>query len=220
LIVRYPKTIAPGSRSDALVENVDYPVTMLDFAGVERPDYMQGRSFKEVLETGAEPPTWKQEGYYQYWMHMAHHDVPAHIGMRTKRYMLILFYGTAGTGNYRSERSKFQTPPAWELYDLQKDPHEMHNVYDDPAYADVVRRLKQRFQTLRHTVRADDPTVCADPKKRAKIEATNRVIDEFWDYSPEDRAKAIQISHEYHQRFGDPTKYQKYKAPIERPTKK
>ncbi|MEC9091745.1 MAG: sulfatase-like hydrolase/transferase, partial [Planctomycetota bacterium] len=73
-IVRYPKTIKPGQRSDAIIENVDYPAMMLDFAGVETfPQSVQGRSFKSICETGQEPVGWKTAAYYRYWMHMAHH---------------------------------------------------------------------------------------------------------------------------------------------------
>ena len=53
---------------------------------------MQGKSFRTILETGKESDDWKKAAYYQYWMHMAHHDVPGHIAMRTKRYKLIQFY--------------------------------------------------------------------------------------------------------------------------------
>jgi N-acetylglucosamine-6-sulfatase len=48
-IVRYPKTIKAGTRSDAIVENVDYPALMLDFAGISAPESMQGLSFKSIL---------------------------------------------------------------------------------------------------------------------------------------------------------------------------
>jgi arylsulfatase A-like enzyme len=92
-IVRYPKSIKAGTRSDAIVENVDYGPTMLGFAGVETPDYMQGKSFKGIIETGREPDSWKKAAYYHYWMHMAHHDNPAHIAIRTKRHKLLFFYG-------------------------------------------------------------------------------------------------------------------------------
>ena len=217
LIVYYPKSIKPGTRTDAIVENVDYPVTMLDYAGVSQPDYMQGRSFREVLDTGKESPGWKQQAYYQYWMHMAHHDIPGHIAMRTKRYKLILFYGTAGTKGFGSERSEYPTPPGWELYDLEKDPHEMNNVYDDPAYADVVANLKPRFKALRGQIKADDPSIAPIKGTRERITAVNKVIDEFWDYSPKDRKKAIKISHEYFKRFGDPAKCDVYLAPWLRP---
>jgi len=217
LIVSYPPAIPAGSRSDALIENIDFPVTLLDYAGVPRPNYMQGRSFRKVLETGQEPVGWKQEVYYQYWMHMAHHDVPGHIAMRTKRYKLILFDGTAGTSGFGSERSKYRTPPAWELYDLLNDPNELNNVYDDPAYASVVAELKSRFKALRHRIYADDPSVAPTPEVRDRVAAVNKVIDEYWDYSPEDREKAIRISHDYFKRFGDPTKCKKYLPPWMRP---
>jgi arylsulfatase A-like enzyme len=216
-IACYPKTIEAGSRTDAIIENVDYPVTMLDYAGVKQPDYMQGRSFRKVLDKGEEPKGWKQEAYYQYWMHMAHHDVPGHIAMRTKRYKLILFHGTQGTTGFGSERSEHQTPPAWELYDLEKDPHEMMNVYDDPDYADVIADLKPRFKALRTRIQADDPSIAPSRPAQKRIAAVNEVINEYWDYSPEDRQKAIRISKDYFDRFGDPSTCEKYLAPWLRP---
>lgn len=179
-LVRYPKTIRAGTRTDAIVENVDYAATMLDFAGVETPDYMQGRSFKSICETGEEPADWKQEAYYRYWMHMAHHDNPGHVGIRTKTHKLIYYYGC----NYEGE---YQTPPAWELYDLEKDPTEIVNQYDNPAYADVVAELKTRLADLRKRVGDDGSDF---PKAEA-------VLQEFWDYNGEDRAKAIEISNQF-----------------------
>ena len=53
--------------------------------------------------------------------------------MRTRRHKLIYFYELK----------------EWELYDLLEDPQELNNVYEDPAYADVVRQLKQRLSELR-----------------------------------------------------------------------
>ena len=59
--------------------------------------------------------------------------VKRHYGIRTERYKLIHFY-------YDID--------AWELYDLQKDPHELNNIYDDPAYANIVKRLKSELKKL------------------------------------------------------------------------
>ncbi|MAS97163.1 MAG: acetylglucosamine-6-sulfatase [Verrucomicrobiales bacterium] len=179
-LIRYPQAIEAGSRTDAIVENVDFAPTMLDFAGVETPDYMQGASFRAVCETGEEPEDWKKEAYYRYWMHMAHHDNPGHLGIRTKDYKLIYYYGCNYEGGYR-------TPPAWELYDLRKDPTEIRNVYDDPGYSHIVDVLKARLVELRERVGDDG-------KDFPKAEA---VVQEFWDYDGEDRAKAIEISHEF-----------------------
>lgn len=215
-IAYYPQSITPG-RTDAIIENVDFPVTMLDYAGIARPEYMQGHSFREVLDEGEEPAGWKQEAYYQYWMHMAHHDVPGHIAMRTKRYKLILFHGTQGTTGFGSERSEHQTPPAWELYDLEKDPHEMINVHDDPVYADVLPDLKEQFKALRSRIKADDPSIAPTQSAQKRMATVNSVIDEYWDYSPADRQKAVRISNDYFERFGDPAQCEKYLAPWLRP---
>ncbi len=178
-IVRYPETIKPHTRSDAIVENVDYAPTILDFAGVPTPDYMQGHSFKSIIESGVEPDDWKKAAYYHYWMHMAHHDNPAHIAIRTKRYKLIFFYGTGWQGE-----SEPDTPPAWELYDLKNDPHEDNNLYDNPEYTQVIEQLKNQLKDLRHKYKEDNPKF-----------AFNKAINEFWDYDAEARAKAVEISH-------------------------
>ena len=73
---------------------------------------------------------------------MAHHDNPAHYGMRTARYKLIFFYGLPLDAAGAVADS---TPPYWEFYDLGKDPHEMNNAYSDPAYAHVIQGLKSEL---------------------------------------------------------------------------
>ena len=182
-LVRYPKAIKAGQRFDTILENVDYGPTMLDFAGAETPDSVQGKSFKSLLETGLEADYWKQEAYYRYWMHMAHHDNPAHLGIRTKTHKLIYYYGCNYDGGY-------QTPPGWELYDLVDDPHETRNIFDDPANAKLVADLKQRLADTRKRVGDDGSHF---PKCEA-------VVQEFWDYDAVDQAKAREISHQYLQR--------------------
>ncbi len=141
---------------------------------------MQGRSFKTLLETGKEPDGWKQEAYYRYWMHMAHHDNPGHLGIRTKTHKLIYYYGCNYDGGY-------QTPAGWELYDLVNDPHETRNLYDDPGHAALVQELKGRLRELRARVGDDG----------SHFPECEAVVQEFWDYDEADRAKARQISHRY-----------------------
>ncbi len=183
LLIRYPRKIPAGARSDAIVENVDFAPTILEFVAAQTPDRMQGRSFKIICETNSEPEDWKQEAYYRYWMHMAHHDNLAHLGIRTKSYSLIFFYGYDYEGGNR-------TPPAWELYDLETDPCQNVNVYDDPDYAQVVVELKERLARLRKRV--------GDTGQ--DYPAVEEVVQEFWDYDEEARAKAIAISREFRQR--------------------
>ncbi|MEM0965869.1 MAG: sulfatase [Verrucomicrobiota bacterium] len=179
-IVRYPESIPAGSRSDAIVENIDIPAMLLDYAGVETPDYMHGRSFRTIMETGREGEDWKDAAYYHYWMHLKHHFVPAHIGIRTKEYKLLLFYGCA------ENSAEAHSPPAWELYDLIDDPKEMNNLYDDPEYSAIVEELKERLKELRSLYGEDDPKFLC-----------NRAIDAYWDYDDEDRSRAVSLSESF-----------------------
>lgn len=71
-----------------LVENTDFAPLFIDYAGGTTPEYMQGRSFRHVCQ-GRTPQDWKKATYYRYYMHMSHFAIPAHYGIRTKRYKLI-----------------------------------------------------------------------------------------------------------------------------------
>jgi len=181
-LVRYPEKIKAGTKVDAMVNNTDFAPTIINMGGGTTPDYMQGSSFDEILETGEEPDHWKKETYYRYWMHMAHnHNNPAHFGIRTKDYKLIFFYGR----DYNTERnveaqewahnpesmSYFNTPPAWEFYDLKNDPKEMDNKYDDENYASIITDLKVRLKKLRTQVKEDDTPY-------PEIE---KVVEAYWD---------------------------------------
>jgi N-acetylglucosamine-6-sulfatase len=148
LIVRWPGRVRPGSVSDLLVANVDFAPTLVEIAGAAFPPSMQGRSLVPILDR-APPPDWREAIYYRYWMHMAHHDNPAHYGLRTRDFKLAFFYGlpldAAGA-------LPEPTPPHWELYDLRRDPREQGNAYADPAYAGTVARLKDELARLKEEV--------------------------------------------------------------------
>ena len=148
-IIRYPKEIKPGAVLDNIILNVDFAPTFLDYAGIDVPKDMQGRSFRPLLQ-GKILEDWRTSMYYRYWMHLAHHWVPAHYGIRTRRYKLIYYYGQPlGMKGAIPQ----PTEPEWELFDLKKDPHEMKNVYEDPAYVDVVERLKDEMEKLRRELK-------------------------------------------------------------------
>lgn len=180
-LVRYPKTIKAGSRSDAIINNTDFAPTIIEMAGGKAPASVQGSSFKQILETGQEPEDWQQETYYRYWMHMAHkHNNPAHFGIRTKDYKLIFYYGVdykqrSGAAqqwaNNPASMSDFQTPAAWEFYDLRKDPEEMDNRYGQAAYADIIKDLKMRLKKLRTKVGEND----------ADFPQIEKIVAEHWE---------------------------------------
>ena len=134
LLVRFPKEIKTGINERDMVLNLDFAPTFLDYAGVEAPAEMQGRSMRAVLR-GKTPKDWRTSIYYHYFEYPAVHMVKRHFGVRTARYKLIHFY-------YDID--------AWELYDLEKDPRELNNVYGDPAYAPIVAELKAELERLRN----------------------------------------------------------------------
>ncbi len=143
-IIRYPQEIEAGAINDDIMLNVDFAPTFLDFAGIDAPEAFQGQSFRPLLR-GETPPDWRQSMYYRYWMHKAHHNVYAHYGLRTRRYKLIYYYNDA-LGQPGAIDETYD--PEWELFDLERDPHELNSVYDDPAYADVVEDLKEELHRL------------------------------------------------------------------------
>ena len=134
LLVRYPKEIKAGSVNKDIALNLDFAPTFLDFAGLDKPGEMQGDSIRSLLR-GRTPSDWRTSMYYHYYEYPAVHMVKRHYGVRTQRYKLIRFYHDID---------------AWELFDLQKNPHELNNVYDKPEYADVVSQLKAELRRLRH----------------------------------------------------------------------
>jgi arylsulfatase A-like enzyme len=135
-VIRYPKEIKGGQRLDDFILNIDFAALLADYAGIDKPSYIQGESFRGNL-MGTKPNNWRKQMYYRYWLH--HPDRPAHFGVRNKRYKLALFYGQdldmKGT-------SKETTEPAWEFYDLEKDPKEMHNAYANKEYTSIINEMK------------------------------------------------------------------------------
>jgi N-acetylglucosamine-6-sulfatase len=101
-------------------------------------------------------------------MHMAHHQNPAHYGIRTLRYKLIFFYGLPLDAK---GAEPYVTPPGWELYDLEKDPFEVRNLYEDPAYASIVGELTQLLLETKEEIGDSDEIY---PDLRKLFEETTR----------------------------------------------
>jgi len=133
LLVKWPNVITPGTTCDEMVQNLDFAQTFLEAAGVRAPKDMQGESLMPLLRGNISK--WNREAvYYHYYEYPAVHMVKRHYGIVTKSYKLAHFY-------YDVDE--------WELFDRAKDPNEMNNVYHDPAYSDVVAKLKSDLQNLR-----------------------------------------------------------------------
>ena len=132
LLIQWPGHIAPGSTNDEMVQNLDFAQTLLEVADIKAPGDMQGESLLPLLKGEA---TWTREAvYYHYYEYPAVHMVKRHYGIVSKTYKLVHFY-------YDVDE--------WELYDRLKDPSELHNIYDDPAYASIVTQLKLELKEMR-----------------------------------------------------------------------
>ena len=138
-LVRWPAVIKPGTKSDAIALNVDFAPTFLDVAGVAIPADLQGRSLLPVLR-GRTPPEWRTAMYYRYYHDPGDHNTRAHYGVRTRTHKLIYFW------------KKDQ----WELFDLGKDPYELHNLYGERGLESLTADLKQQLAKLKHDLRDDD----------------------------------------------------------------
>ncbi|KAA3610529.1 MAG: DUF4976 domain-containing protein [Calditrichaeota bacterium] len=134
LLIQYPKEIAANTVNNEMAINLDFCPTILDYAGVEIPADVQGKSIRPLLKN-EKPDHWRQEIYYHYYEYPhGWHDVKKHYGVRTKKYKLLQFYDEL---------------EATELYDLEKDPNELKNVNGDPQYAQIQKDLETKLQELR-----------------------------------------------------------------------
>ncbi len=139
LLVRWPGTIQPGTASEALTLNLDFPETFLDIAGLRAPADMQGRSLVPLLR-GERPADWRRSFYYRYYHDPGHHNTRAHYGVRTETHKLIYYWKT----------------DQWEMFDLVKDPFELRNIYKDPSAAPVADSLMAELGRLKRAVKDRD----------------------------------------------------------------
>ncbi|CRK42201.1 hypothetical protein BN1723_018980, partial [Verticillium longisporum] len=153
-LIRHPAEIARGSVCDDIICNVDFAPTFLDFAKLIRPSYMQGESFRPLLQ-GRTPSDWQQIAYHRYWMHNdVIHQAYAHYGVRDQRYKLIYWYNepldVAGARPGAADEKE------WELFDCEKDPLELFNVYHEKEYQSVVTAMTKLLE-LKMAQIGDDP---------------------------------------------------------------
>lgn len=129
LQIRWPNEIEARSVCDEFVSLHDLMPTFLDLADVEPPD-VDGRSIRPLL-AGESPADWPDSHFAQY-----HGD---EFGLYSQRML-------------RTERYKYvhNGPDKNELYDLEKDPNELGNLIDHPAYEGVRADLETRLVGRMH----------------------------------------------------------------------
>jgi len=172
LLISWPGVIKPGTVNNDMVSNLDFGETLIDAAGAKVPEDMQGRSMLPILK-GQTPSDWRNAFYYHYYEHPSEHNVMRHYGITTDKYKLIHFY-------YDIDE--------WELYDLEKDPMEMKNVYNDPAYAGAQKDLHKQLDELRVKYQdSDELSKKFIDEYNEKVKKNPRI--EYWKLSPKDMQK-------------------------------
>jgi arylsulfatase A-like enzyme len=132
LMIRYPARITGGTTASRMALNLDLAPTLLDLIGAPAPSHYQGRSLMPLLAKPDLP--WRTDWLYEYYEYPGNEQVRPCRGVRTERYKYIHY---------------FTRPEEFELYDLQEDPQEMHNLYGDPAHASLANQLSARLTELR-----------------------------------------------------------------------
>lgn len=154
LLIRWPDVTKAGSVNGDLVSHLDLAETFLQAADVAIPVRMQGRSLMPLLR-GTRVADWRTAFYFHYYEYPGEHRVRPHYGVITGRYTLAHFY----------------TPDVdcWELFDREKDPREMRNVFGHPDYTVVQTRLREEVVRQRINLKEpedDDPKAYGAPLKK------------------------------------------------------
>ena len=161
-MVKYPERIKAGSVNEDIITNIDFAPTLLELAGITTTQKMQGTSFVPVLE-GNTPKDWQDAMYYHYYEFPFWHHVQPHYGIRTQKYTLAHFY-------YNID--------VWELYDLEKDPNQMNNIYSDPNYTSTITELKAKLKNL--MIKYENDKSLADFRKITDTDF-GRIVDNIKD---------------------------------------
>lgn len=151
-IVRYPPLIKPGTQDSSMVMLLDVAPTFMQLAGLKVPKDMQGKSLIPVFK--GQGKDFRKEVFYHYYEYPNEHNALPHFGIRTKRYSLIRFYSPSAENKKKLIDqgslliNEYNPKDYWELYDLQTDPHEDHNIYEQNKNSTLVKSLKKDLKRL------------------------------------------------------------------------
>ena len=132
LLVRCPELFKGNLKPTQMVQNIDIAPTILEVAGVNKPEYMPGVSMIPLLADDAAAVK-RDEIFYEYYWEYDFPMTPTVFGMRTDQYKFIKYHGIWDRN---------------ELYDIQKDPNEFHNVIDEPGNRGIVKELTAIAQRM------------------------------------------------------------------------
>lgn len=128
-LVRYPEILEGGQVIESMIQNIDVAPTILEVAGIVKPDHMQGASFLPILEGQTEYVV-RDKIFYEYYWENDFPQTPTMHGVRDSRYKYIKYHGIWDTN---------------EFYDLQEDPYEMNNLIASEAHQELIIEMEQEL---------------------------------------------------------------------------
>ncbi|MEO0473234.1 MAG: sulfatase [Bacteroidota bacterium] len=135
MLVWAPGRVKAGSKVPQMLQNIDIAPTVLDLAGLQRPDHFQGESFAPILDE--KEVEWRNRVFYEYYWEVYFPQTPTTFGVRTDRYKYIMYHGVWDRN---------------ELYDLQEDPYEQNNLIRHPDHQKRVAAMRNDvFDWLENT---------------------------------------------------------------------
>lgn len=128
MLVQCPALIKGGTVLNQMIGNIDVAPTVMEAMGLKKPAHMDGESFLP-LATGNTTP-WRDDFLYVYYWEKNYPQTPTTFALRTDRYKYITYYGLWD---------------ADELYDIEADPDEVHNLLYDPSFAKLAKKMENKL---------------------------------------------------------------------------
>ena len=132
-----------GKTVDALVSSLDIPVTFLDFAGLEAPEEMEGRSLVPLMNGNAE--NWRDELYLEILFTLR--DNPVCEGIRSGDWKYIRMYKVENPYTEKDLDFSGKKPDFEQLFNLKDDPEEMNNLIADYEGSELLQELREKTAT-------------------------------------------------------------------------
>lgn len=165
VFIRYPEGAElirrQGARRGQLISLIDLSAASLELAGISVPDHFEARGlFSEDVQPRSFVPLSRDRGDYTFdhirairterfkYIRNRYPDVPyMQPAYRDKRPSTLAYKELFARGELNAVQARFAQPtrPAEELYDLSSDPHEIRNLTDDPAFAEIKADLSARL---------------------------------------------------------------------------
>jgi N-acetylglucosamine-6-sulfatase len=128
LLAYAPAIIRPGTKITELIQNIDIAPTILELAGIKTPEQMDGASFVPLLKGERIP--WRKEIFYEYFWERPFPHTPTVFGIRTEKFKYMTYHGIWDID---------------ELYDIENDPEEKHNLFKNPEYQELYKNLNRKI---------------------------------------------------------------------------